>query len=418
MDVTSDTVEANKLLSGETATKNDGTKVTGNYSMPSTELYSLYKTITMKKRVFAEGSTADGYTADDVSSFFQNNLGNFSACALAGVKLSGNFTSPSGGAIPDAFLYLPSINENISYTYTYNAPTVITIGVYAFANNIGLTFISAPSCYNILTGAFINCSYLESVNLSGLANGIGYEAFKSCYRLTSFVSPQIKYIYSSAFAYCSKLSLIDISACRSIYSSAFYNCVSLESIVATNCLEVHAGAFCGCSRLSQANLESCELISSAAFMRCIALEEISIPNCHSIGSEAFYGCTNLSSINIPACTQLFKNAFCRCTSLQGVIDIPLCEKIGDGAFSSCSSITGVKLSACSSIGTYAFAACTILSMVDLTGVSSVPKLGSYAFWWTLIHSKQGSIYVPVSLYESFISASNWSTYSSLMISVN
>lgn len=35
MDVTSDTVAANKLLSGETATKNDGTKVTGSYVPPS-----------------------------------------------------------------------------------------------------------------------------------------------------------------------------------------------------------------------------------------------------------------------------------------------------------------------------------------------------------------------------------------------
>lgn len=49
MDVTSDTVESSKLLTGETATKNDGTKITGSYSM---NLQPLTVKSTSEEQVF------------------------------------------------------------------------------------------------------------------------------------------------------------------------------------------------------------------------------------------------------------------------------------------------------------------------------------------------------------------------------
>lgn len=50
MDVTSDTVESDKLLSGETATKNDGTKITGSYSANLAPL--TVKSINDEEQVF------------------------------------------------------------------------------------------------------------------------------------------------------------------------------------------------------------------------------------------------------------------------------------------------------------------------------------------------------------------------------
>lgn len=57
MDVTSDTVEANKLLSGETATKNDGTKVTGTFVAPDPVISSLSVTPTESEQIFSGAET-------------------------------------------------------------------------------------------------------------------------------------------------------------------------------------------------------------------------------------------------------------------------------------------------------------------------------------------------------------------------
>ena len=54
MDVTSDTVDASDLLSGETATKNDGTKVTGNIATKtSSDLTVSGPTVTVPAGYYA-----------------------------------------------------------------------------------------------------------------------------------------------------------------------------------------------------------------------------------------------------------------------------------------------------------------------------------------------------------------------------
>ena len=69
MDVTQDTVAANNLLSGETATKNDGSPVVGAYVPPTASLQTKTKSYTPTESAQSESVTADvGYDGLDTVS--------------------------------------------------------------------------------------------------------------------------------------------------------------------------------------------------------------------------------------------------------------------------------------------------------------------------------------------------------------
>lgn len=71
------------------------------------------------------------------------------------------------------------------------------------------------------------------------------------------------------------------------------------------------------------------------------------------------------------------------------------------------------------IGSFAFRCCSKLESVYLN-VSSVPTLSLYVFSNTPLSSSAmlgrfGSIYVPSSLYNSFSTKANWSTYKARLV---
>ena len=179
------------------------------------------------------------------------------------------------------------------------------------------------------------------------------------------------------------------------------------------------------------------LIGAYAFSECSALTGATIPNAQSIGMYAFTGCTKLKSFSAPLVTYINQGAFQSCSSL-GAVSFPLVSYIGLRAFSNCSYLTATEFPdletisnaafyACKyslstlslpkikTIAVSAFAQCVALSTLYLMG-SSVPTLAaSTAFTATKLLS--GSIFVPASLYDSYISAANWSYFSSAFVSV-
>ena len=127
------------------------------------------------------------------------------------------------------------------------------------------------------------------------------------------------------------------------------------------------------------------------------------------------------SYTFPNCTYVPSSAFYYYGSIEAA-DFPHASGIGSSAFYNCTTLSEISLPVCTYIGMSAFYRCTKLMSVDLTGVSSVPALFNYyAFYGTPIYSSvngtYGSIYVPTSLYSAFRSASQWSYFSSRMVSV-
>jgi hypothetical protein len=163
-----------------------------------------------------------------------------------------------------------------------------------------------------------------------------------------------------------------------------------------------------------------------------------------VGHYAFYSASRITGANFPLASQIYFGAFGCCKSLTSV-NFPQANFLGDQAFASCSALTGVDFPSVGTISKSAFAYCCSLvsasfpnvttikssaflnchNLVELhiEGVSAVPTLASSVFYSTPIGGysasagQYGSVFVPASLYESFLTATNWSKISSRIVSV-
>lgn len=198
---------------------------------------------------------------------------------------------------------------------------------------------------------------------------------------------------------------------------------SISGVVSGSAARIYANAFADCRNITKADFSMCEHVESGAFSGCSGLTEVSLPVCTYISNNTFGNCISLASINVPMCRVLGSWAFASCSSL-GRIEIPNCSIASGYAFLGCRSLSEAKIQTCKSIGYSGFANCFNLLSVDLTGVNSVTSLSPYAFNSTPIGGYTastggvyGSVFVPASLYNSFLSANNWSSISARIVSV-
>lgn len=304
MDVTSDTVENNNLLSGYSAVKADGSGITGAYQLPSGTL-----------------------------SINENGIFNIKSYASASVNAE---------AIHDFE------KEYYERTITPEFPESVMSGVM-------------PS------RAFTGCINFISINFPNVTE-IGFVAFKGCTSLQTAIFSSAVFLRAQAFDRCYNLENISFPKCISVYGSAFSYCSSLK--------------------------------------------EVYFPLCESIGWGAFYSCGSLSLVNFPSLYNISAQAFTNCTALNTVV-------IGLSSGGRCYSAIG------GSISTAAFSACTHLLSFYWLWNAPIPNLSSTAVFISTPISNYtastggvyGSIFVPSSLYDSFISATNWAAYSARIVSL-
>ena len=181
----------------------------------------------------------------------------------------------------------------------------------------------------------------------------------------------------------------------SIIKYTFIDHPSLSYIVIPNGVTNIGGhAFRGCTSLSSIVIpNSVTSIGDYTFADCTSLSYIVIPNgVTNIGGEMFRQCTSLSSIVIPnSVTRIAIRAFCGCTSLSSIV-IP----------------NGVT-----NIDAYAFYGCIKMKYYDFSQHTTIPTLANTNAFTNI--PSDCKIIVPDSLYDSWIVASNWSTYASYII---
>ena len=138
------------------------------------------------------------------------------------------------------------------------------------------------------------------------------------------------------------------------------------------------------------------LISSFAFARCYSLSSITIPgSVTSIGGFAFQNCYSLLSITIPdGVTSIDNNAFQNCHSLSSIT-------IPDGV---------------TSIGSNAFNSCYGVRYYDFTRHTAVPTLSNTNAFKNI--SADCEIRVPAALADAWKAATNWSTYADHIVGVS
>lgn len=138
-------------------------------------------------------------------------------------------------------------------------------------------------------------------------------------------------------------------------------------------------------------------VGTNAFANCSQLTSVDFPNATYIGGSAFNSCSSLATVNLPKVTTIDGNGFYGCTPLNNV-ELPKVSSIETRAFRNCNSLTKII------IGTEISGTCTLVN--------------TDAFSNTPIASGSGYIYVSDDKVDTYKSASNWSTYSAQIKSVN
>ncbi len=156
----------------------------------------------------------------------------------------------------------------------------------AFMNNAEITSVALASGSQISkidSYAFLGCTTLTSVDLTGGPSTMGDYVFQNCTALSQVKLPaNLTNISMYTFSGCASISAIKIpSNVGAIYPNAFENCTSLTEVT-----------FAEDSKLSR--------IDGSAFAGCSRLSVIKIPEkVTAIQSSAFAGCTNLLTVYLP-----------------------------------------------------------------------------------------------------------------------
>ena len=195
------------------------------------------------------------------------------------------------------------------------------------------------------------------------------------------------------------------------------------SIYGSTASIVRPYAFYACYDLTAASFPSATTLGVYAFGYCYSLTTISFPLVQTISASAFYNCSRIISANFSELVSIGNAVFSNMTSLQSFV-APKVKYIGINAFHACRLLSELSLPVISYIGSSAFQGCYKLLSLYLNSVSAVPSLGTNAFSTTPIGGRTtstggvyGSVFVPASLFNSFKTATNWSSISARLVSV-
>ena len=184
---------------------------------------------------------------------------------------------------------------------------------------------------------------------------------------------------------------------------------------------IGAYAFYGCSKLTTADFPAATSIGAYAFYGCSKLTTADFPAATSIDTYAFYGCSKLTTADFPAVTSIGAYAFENCSALTDV-DFPLVTNIGIDAFYHCRALTIASFSSTVEVFPYAFEDCNRLTALILRSetICTLKNTNAFSKCYHILGTKNstynpngdkdGYIYVPSALIDSYKAAANWSTY--------
>lgn len=149
--------------------------------------------------------------------------------------------------------------------------------------DVRLDFVKEECVYcNVQSKAFLGCSDLHTVLLSGQLDTIGAEAFAECENLTRLSLPD-------------SVSLIDTKAFTKTGLGEFIAPASLSA--------VDSGAFAHCENLRRADFSKVDEMVHIwydVFEDCKALQEVILPkSIRKVGGRIFHDCPSLRSVRLP-----------------------------------------------------------------------------------------------------------------------
>lgn len=299
-----------------------------------------------------------------------------------------------------------SVNDLTHEYANYGKYSIVIAGVTSIGEYI---FGQGSSTHN---------KYCVGVYVGSSVSEIGANAFRYCTALKTLTLPiELYEIGANAFDTCYSLKCVAIPPAVNIGNYAFeYSRGGLQHLVLSyGICEIGLNAFQQCYSLQEFIIpDSVITLSSKITNMCHALKVAKLPRyITSLANSTPLG-DNLQALQKVIfknnlITKLPSTFLAGCYSLQE-FEIPSSvTSINFNAFSTCYSLQKIKMPAgITSIASSLFSGCHNLTVIDFSEFVSVPTLSSASAFNEI--NGQAKIVVPDSLYENWISATNWVTY--------
>ena len=471
IDLSADTVTANKLAAGYTAHDKSGAVITGtmagggepvrakgvnfiDYDGTVLHSYTVEEaaaltalpplpshdglicqgwnwTLADIKALGREATVGAMYITDDGKTRIYIHLEEGRTSPMLGCCPNGTVTVDWGdGTEPDTLTGTSVSTVKWTPTHEYSAAGDYVIKL-SVVGSVGLAGNGSSNQFSYLlrysssadTRNQVYQNTIQKVEIGGGVTSIGNFTFFRCYSLSSITIPNsVTSIGINAFQNCYSLSSITIpNSVTSIGSSAFFYCYSLSSITMPNGVtSIGSNAFRFCYSLSSITIpDGVTSIGNNAFNSCYSLSSITIPNSvTSIDINAFNSCYSLSSITIPGSVTSINNyTFFYCYSLSSITMSNGVTSIGINAFQNCYSLSSITIpNSVTSVNSNAFQNCYGVRYYDFTRHTAVPTLSNTNAFNNI--SADCEIRVPAALADEWKAATNWSTYADHIVGVS
>lgn len=349
------------------------------------------------------------------------------------------------------------VGNHVFYIFStitsFNFPNVTEVGSYAFYECSYLTDFNAPKLSSIKSNAFNRCYTLSSltINYSAITSLPDY-AFYNCSALPYASYSNVETIGSYAFGYCRGISSLSFPSLTTTLQNVFYGCTGLTNAYLPQLTSTNGGLFSGCTSLVSVDLPELTFMSASCFAGCSSLEYVNLPKLSSLPFSAFTGLPALRQVNIQSVPTIAASGFLSCYALTDV-SAPLVEVISANAFNNCSALSTIYFPHLSYVWSSAFLKCSSLTTFiwgsEYSGANKLTIYGTSVFascWrlmsFYLLNSRvvslsfttdfastpistyttytggvNGSIFVPESLYSTYITTTNWAAYSDRFVSL-
>ena len=223
------------------------------------------------------------------------------------------------------------------------------------------------------------------------------------------------------------ISIVIPDSVTTIDKDAFRNCTSLESIhIGKNVVSIAGSSFTGCDKLMTITVdidgyyyvENNILINKSNYSIVFIptnLEHIIIPENVKTLESLRYRRMKTIILN-EQLERIEKETFENCSKLESIVIPNSVTYLGNKAFDGCNSLTSVTIgNGITSIGDKVFSRCNNVQYYDFTAHINIPTLSNTNAFDEI--KADCEIRVPAVLYNDWINADNWSTYSDHIVAV-